>query len=275
MSVILKPTGATLTQMRFTLVLAFAATVALAQEGQPGGMSFMRMSPILNGIDVNHDGVITADELANAPAQLRKLDKNGDGKLTQDEAGLQMMGGRGGGRGRGEGRGEGEGGGDEPPSPAPTAEELTATLMVFDKNHNGQLEKDEVPERMQGLFERGDTNHDGVLTRDEIAKLAEANRQQAGGGGRAGGDGRGGDGRGRGGPGGAFGGRGPGQFDLAFNALDTNHDGEISADEIDRAATSLKTLDKNGDGRITVDEVTPDFGRGGFGRGPGGPGRDN
>jgi Ca2+-binding EF-hand superfamily protein len=252
----------------------FSAVEAFAQEGQPGGMSFMRMSPILSAIDVNHDGVLSADEIANAPAQLRKLDKNGDGKLTQDEAGLQM--GRGGGRGRGEGRGEGEGGGDEPPSPAPTAEELTATLMVFDANHNGQLEKSEVPERMQGLFERGDTNHDGVLTRDEIAKLAEANRQQAGGGGR----GPGGDGRGRGGPGGGFGGRGPGgpgQFDLAFNALDTDHDGEISAEEINNAPTSLKTLDKNNDGRITEDEVTPNFGgRGGFGgRGPGGPDRDN
>jgi hypothetical protein len=34
---------------------------------------------------VNHDGVIDADEIANAPAALRTLDKNGDGKLTPDE----------------------------------------------------------------------------------------------------------------------------------------------------------------------------------------------
>jgi Ca2+-binding EF-hand superfamily protein len=228
-------------------------------------MSFIRMSPILNAVDVNQDGTLSAAEIAGAAAQLRKLDKNGDGKLTRDEAGLQMNFGRGRGEGGGRGRGEGEGGGDEPPSPAPTAEELTATLMMFDANHNGQLEKSEVPERMQGLFERGDTNHDGILTRDEIAKLAEANRQQAGGGQQGRGEGRG--------PGGprnetrpAFG-RGPGgpnQFDVAFTALDTNHDGEISAQEIDNAAASLKTLDKNGDGQITEDEVTP--------VGPGGPG---
>jgi Ca2+-binding EF-hand superfamily protein len=253
--------------MKFTVILAFAAAAALAQEGPgqgPGGMSFIRMSPILNAVDVNQDGVLSAAEIANAPAQLRKLDKNGDGKLTRDEAGLQMQMGRGGGRGRGEGgRGEGDGGGDEPPAPAPTAEELTATLMMFDANHNGQLEKSEVPERMQGMFERGDTNHDGVLTRDEIAKLAEANRQQAGGG-----EGRGPGGRGGRGPG------GPGGFDLAFDALDTDHNGEISADEINNASASLKTLDKNGDGQITEDEVTPNFGgRGGFGRGPGGPDR--
>jgi hypothetical protein len=220
-------------------------------------MSFIRMSPILNAVDVNRDGVLSAPEIANSSAQIRKLDKNGDGKLTREEAGLQMqVGGRG--RGRG-GEGEGGGGGDEPPSPAPTAEELTATLMIFDANHDGKLEKSEVPERMQGLFERGDTNHDGILTRDEIAKLAEANRQQAGGG-----EGRGGEGRGPGGRGPG----GPNQFDLAFAALDTNNDGEISSDEINNAPASLRKLDKNGDGQITEAEVTPDFGGRGFGRGP-------
>ena len=36
-------------------------------------------------LDVNHDGVIDAGEIANAPAALKTLDKNDDGKLTQDE----------------------------------------------------------------------------------------------------------------------------------------------------------------------------------------------
>jgi Ca2+-binding EF-hand superfamily protein len=215
------------------------------------------MSPILNTLDVDQSGSLSAAEIANAPAQLRKLDKNGDGKLTQDEAGMQMgRGGPGGGRGRGEE--EGSGVGDEPPAQPPSVDDLTNTLMAFDANHNGKLEKSEVPERMQNIFDRGDTNHDGILTKDEITKLAEANRQQQGGG-----EGRGGDGRGRGrGPG------GPGGFDLAFNALDANHDGEISADEIAGAPVSLKTLDKNGDGQITSDEVTPQFGGrgGGFGK---------
>jgi Ca2+-binding EF-hand superfamily protein len=253
--------------MKSVLGIFLAAGFVLAQGpgGGPGGMSFIRMSPILNAVDVDHDGTLSAAEIASAPAQIRKLDKNGDGKLTQDEAGLQFGGGRGG-RGGGRGEEEASGVGDEPPASAPSADELTAALMALDANHNGQLEKSEVPDRMQGMFERGDTNHDGVLTRDEIARLAEANRQQANAGG-PGGEGRGGEGRGRG-PG------GPGQFDLAFNALDTDHNGEISAAEIDNAATSLKTLDKNGDGQITEDEVTPNFGgRGGFGRGQGGPDR--
>ena len=36
-------------------------------------------------LDANHDGVIDASEIANAPVALKTLDKNGDGKLTRDE----------------------------------------------------------------------------------------------------------------------------------------------------------------------------------------------
>jgi hypothetical protein len=55
--------------------------------GGPGGMNGHRPppSPLMQALDVNHDGVIDADEIANAPAELKTLDKNGDGKLTQDE----------------------------------------------------------------------------------------------------------------------------------------------------------------------------------------------
>lgn len=41
--------------------------------------------PLMLALDANHDGVIDADEIANASAALKKLDENGDGKLTQDE----------------------------------------------------------------------------------------------------------------------------------------------------------------------------------------------
>jgi len=55
--------------------------------GGPGGMMGRRPppSPLMEALDVNHDGVIDADEIANAPTELKTLDKNGDGKLTQDE----------------------------------------------------------------------------------------------------------------------------------------------------------------------------------------------
>jgi len=43
-----------------------------------------------------------------------------------------------------------------------------------------------------------------------------------------------------------------------FQALDTDHDGVLSAEEIQAAGESLKKLDKNGDGKLTEDELRPD-----------------
>ena len=40
-------------------------------------------------------------------------------------------------------------------------------------------------------------------------------------------------------------------------ALDADHDGEISADEIKNSSAALRTLDQNRDGRLTPDEVLP------------------
>ena len=45
----------------------------------------MPPSPLMEALDANHDGVIDAAEITNASAALKTLDKNGDGKLTQDE----------------------------------------------------------------------------------------------------------------------------------------------------------------------------------------------
>jgi Ca2+-binding EF-hand superfamily protein len=43
------------------------------------------MDPIFAVLDTNHDGVIDGDEIANAVSVLKTLDKNGDGRLTEDE----------------------------------------------------------------------------------------------------------------------------------------------------------------------------------------------
>ena len=40
---------------------------------------------IVRALDTNGDGVIDANEIANAPAALKTLDKRGDGRLTPDE----------------------------------------------------------------------------------------------------------------------------------------------------------------------------------------------
>lgn len=62
----------------------------------------------------------------------------------------------------GVGRGRGRG----------TAEDLVERLMAFDKNKDGKVTRDELPERLHDLLDKGDLNKDGALDREEIEKLA-------------------------------------------------------------------------------------------------------
>jgi len=45
----------------------------------------MRMFPIMAALDADGNGEISAEEIKAAPAALKKLDKNKDGKLTDAE----------------------------------------------------------------------------------------------------------------------------------------------------------------------------------------------
>ena len=231
------------------VLFSFVATGALfSQDGPPPAPqrpSLIRIHPLLSALDSDHDGVISSAELSRAPEVLPKLDANKDGVISPDELRPQGFGRRPEG-GRAGGPGEARG---------PEASDLVKTLMTFDANGDGKLARTEVPERMQGLFDRADTNKDGVLTSDELTKLADAQQQSAAQGERRGEFGRGGPG----GPGGR-GGRGM-RMDRVMQAMDTDHDGTVSAAEMRAAATSLKTLDTNHDGQITEDEVRPNFGR--------------
>ena len=221
-------------------------------------------SAIAAALDINHDSVISGAEMDGAPASLKTLDKNGDGRLTIDE--LLPAFGRGGEGGRGR---EGRGGAAEPgETPTTSPDELVSLLMAFDRNSDGQLEKAEVPERMQGIFDRADVNKDGKLDAVDTSKSAAAAAQPSAVGGRGRGEGgregfgRGGregmDGRGRGGPGG---------FDRLLTALDTDKDNAISAAEMTAAPAALRTLDANKDGQLTPDEYST-AGRGGRGGDP-------
>ncbi len=78
------------------------------------------MNPIILALDLNNDGTLDADEIAKASVSLKKLDKNGDGKITPDEHRPQRPGGPGG-EGRPGGPG-GQGGGGEGRPQRPKAE---------------------------------------------------------------------------------------------------------------------------------------------------------
>jgi hypothetical protein len=87
-----------------------------------------------------------------------------------------------------------------------TVDQIVDRLMAFDKNKDGKITKDELPERMQGLIAKGDTNKDGALDKDEIRKMASTLGQDTFAGAFGG---RRGAGAGFGGPKGRFGGGGP------------------------------------------------------------------
>ena len=156
--------------------------------GGPGGPGGPPPNPILEALDANGDREISAEEIKNAAAALAKLDKNSDGKLTFDELRPQFARGRGGpgrggpgagprpdGEGGPRGRGPGREGGPEArgegdrPDPA----QFIARLMNFDKDKDGKISKEELPERMQGILERADANKDGALDKKELAQMAE------------------------------------------------------------------------------------------------------
>lgn len=206
--------------------------------------------PVQVAIDTDKDGVISADELRNASAGLRRLDKNGDGRLTEEEVRPEFD------RERREGP---QGNGND---------QLVASLMSFDTNKDGQLSKSELPERMQGIFSRADANGDGHLTREELSKVAASQPSAGGGESRAvrpgGNEHDEHEERGPRGPGGFM------RFIPMLAALDADKDGVIAAGEIDAAAKSLAGLDRNGDGRLTEDETRPPMGegRGRFGGSP-------
>lgn len=53
-----------------------------------------------------------------------------------------------------------------------TADQIVERIMSFDKNGDGKITIDELPERMQHLIALGDLNKDGALDKAEIQKLA-------------------------------------------------------------------------------------------------------
>ena len=77
------------TTSAFLLALLLSAASTLAQPGPRPSINIHQL------LDPDGDGIITAGELANAPAQLRKLDKSGDGKITADEITVEFSDGRG------------------------------------------------------------------------------------------------------------------------------------------------------------------------------------
>src|SRR5262245_29251135 len=103
-----------------------------------------------------------------------------------------------------------------------SVDDIVERIMAFDKNKDGKVTRDELPERMHDLITRGDTNKDGALDRDEIMKLVTA--------------------RGPGGFGTATTRAGPGPFDAVSAAVD---DLKLSAQKKDQSLAVAKAYQEN------------------------------
>lgn len=136
------------------------ARMGRGRGGPPGdnpGRGGNRGNAVFAALDSNSDGKISADEIVAASSSLRKLDKDGDGAITAEEAGVAgPMG---------------------PPRDRPDAQGGNAGELMtrLDKNQDGKVTKDEFPEQIPAeikdrVFSRFDANSDGSLDKEEFGK---------------------------------------------------------------------------------------------------------
>jgi hypothetical protein len=97
--------------------------------------------PVLFALDLNHDLVISADEIANAPNALRTLDANHDGALDHGEYGSIIDG--------------------------SIFMRSCPTLQALDSDGDGIISTIEIDNAAEAL-RRLDSNHDGELTAGEL-----------------------------------------------------------------------------------------------------------
>ncbi len=133
-------------------------------------------------LDADQDGKVTKEELPERFQRvLDRADANDDGAIDREEAEKLAAA-----MGRFQRQGpEGRPGG--PPRPG----DIIERVMRFDRNDDGKVTDDEMPEPMrERLLDRADADGDGAVDKEELEKMAEEIRSRGGRGGPGGGPGR-------------------------------------------------------------------------------------
>ena len=156
--------------MRLLLLASMSAALGAAAHGQaqqPKPVSradFVKnLDTRFNGVDTNHDGEISKDELTaqqqrelqqakagiakKLEESFRRLDTNKDGQLSLQEFMAAAP-------------------------PIRTSETADQFIARLDSNHDGKISPDEWRAPELAKFNKIDTNHDGVVTPEEIKAAA-------------------------------------------------------------------------------------------------------
>lgn len=125
---------------------------------EPPISPYFRLILVLGALDTDHDNVISAAEIDNAPAALRRLDKNHDGKLSTEECGQRF----------------GTSTAFLDPEVLKNARlvfmRFHPVLAALDSNHDGEISASEIRNAAAALRTL-DVNHDGKLTENELLPL--------------------------------------------------------------------------------------------------------
>ena len=176
---------------------------------------YFQVMPVLRTLDADGDHIISAAEIANAPAALRSLDRNHDGKLSPEECGQSFA---------------------DIPANAQFLKHARVEFMRFhpvlaalDTDHDGEISASEIQNAAEAL-KTMDTSGDGKLTQEEVLPDPVANAV------------------------------------FLVMRLDANGDGRISKDERSgelavRYRELLDAADQNQDGVVTKEELTAEIRR--------------
>ncbi len=244
----------TITLLSCALLLSPLSAEDEKEKGRPGGKGD---GSFFKNMDTDGDGGISESEAGERWARLGKLDKDEDGKVTMAELRDGFAGARPG-AGKPDGnrpvarkpdgdkpKGDRPDGdkpkgdrpdGDKPKGDRPDSDrredgkgrpggrpEGGEFFKNADKNNDGKLSEDEVPEQLWGRISQLDKNEDGSVSKEEMAAMR--------------------------GPG------GKGNPAEMLKRADKNGDGNIGKDEVPAEAWArMGRLDKNGDDMISREE---------------------
>jgi Ca2+-binding EF-hand superfamily protein len=225
-------------------------------DQNPGGPLYQDPEKTFARFDANKDGKIVADEVPDQARglferMLARADKDGDGAITKEEltAAVNAL----------------------KPAAAGKPGQLEPAKMFdyLDKNSDGKLSADEIPEGrplLAQVFKRGDKDGDGTLSREEflatITALRNLQQQKPNGGQSNGGQpqddpAKAGRPDGSNSPAGQRRTQANGQrVAKRFAKMDADHDGKISQAEFAAVQNQrFEKIDSNGDGYLEPSEI--------------------